>query len=138
VTAAKLKKSAVSTTKIADKAVNGSKIADGSVTGADINPSTLGTVPNATNVPQPLAAPIPVGNAEWLREGETSASCPGVGRAAPNHLCLYDNEESSVDLCCIYDFALNEPAADKNGFIVYWEPNEEGSYVSGQWTVTAP
>jgi hypothetical protein len=39
---------------------------------------------------------------------------------------------------CIYDFALNEPAADKNGFIVYWEPEGNGSFVSGEWTVTAP
>jgi hypothetical protein len=88
--------------------------------------------------PQPLAHSIPEGNVEWLLEGETSSSCPGVGRAAPNHLCLYDNEESGVGLCCIYDFAFNDPAADKNGFIVYWYPESSGSYVSGEWTVTAP
>lgn len=87
---------------------------------------------------QPLAAPIPEGNVEWLREGEVSAACPGVGKAAPNHLCLYDNEESNVELCCIYDFAFNDPAADRNGFIAYWEPTAGGSYVSGEWTVTAP
>jgi hypothetical protein len=181
VTAAKLKKGAVSTAKLADKSVNGAKIADGSVTGADINPSTLGTVPKATDAthatsadsasglttlpsgksesgfyasgggesasgfiadgitfPQPLASRIPKGNVEWLREEEISPSCPGVGQAAPNHVCLYDNEESEVDLCCIYDFEFNNPAADKNGLIIYWEPTEEGSYVSGEWTVTAP
>jgi len=184
VTAAKLKNSAVSTAKLANKSVNGAKIADGSVTGADINPSTLGTVPKATDAtnathatsadsasglttlpsgksesgfyasgggesaggyiadgitfPQPLASRIPEGNVEWLRAEETSPSCPGVGQAAPNHVCLYDNEESEVDLCCIYDFEFNDPAADKNGFIIYWSPTEEGSYVSGQWTVTAP
>lgn len=87
---------------------------------------------------QPLAAPIPEGNVEWLEEGEFSPSCPAVGQAAPNHLCLYDNEESSIELCCIYDFAFNDPAADKNGFIVYWDPNGPSSYVSGEWTVTAP
>jgi Collagen triple helix repeat (20 copies) len=87
---------------------------------------------------QPLAEKIPAGNAEWLQAGETSAFCPAVGTAAPNHLCLYDNEESGVNLCCIYDNEFNEPAADKNGFIVYWEPFEAGSYVSGEYTVTAP
>lgn len=87
---------------------------------------------------QPLAAPIAEGNAEWLKEGETSASCPGVGQAAIGHLCLYDNEENEVNLCCIYDNALDEPAADKNGFIVYWEPTGPEAYVSGEYTVTAP
>ena len=87
---------------------------------------------------QPLAASIPQGNVEWLRAEETSSSCPGRGRAAPNHLCLYDNEESEIDLCCIYDFAFNDPAADRNEFIAYWEPLGSGAYVSGEWTVTAP
>jgi hypothetical protein len=100
--------------------------------------SEEGYIAQGITFQQPLAAPIPPGNVEWLREGETSPSCPGVGRAAPNHVCLYDNEESGVDLCCIYDFAENEPAADKNGFIVYWEPFQDFSYVSGEWTVTAP
>jgi hypothetical protein len=100
--------------------------------------ATGGYIAQGITFQQPLAQPIPVDNAEWLEAGVFSAACPAVGKAAPNHLCLYDNEESNVDLCCIYDFAENDPAADKNGFIVYWEPNEEGSYVSGEWTVTAP
>jgi hypothetical protein len=87
---------------------------------------------------QPLAAPIAEGDAEWLKAGETSASCPGVGEAAVGHLCLYDNEEDELNLCCIYDNALDEPAADKNGFIVYWEPTGPEAYVSGEYTVTAP
>ena len=87
---------------------------------------------------QPLATPIAEGNAEWLKAGETSASCPGVGEAAVGHLCLYDNEEYELNLCCIYDNALDEPAADKNGFIVYWEPTGPEAYVSGEYTVTAP
>jgi hypothetical protein len=100
--------------------------------------SSGGYIAQGITFQQPLAAPIPEGNVEWLEEEETSSSCPGPGKAAPNHLCLYDNEESSVQLCCIYDFAFNDPAADKNGFIVYWEPTGSGSYVSGEWTVTAP
>jgi hypothetical protein len=100
--------------------------------------STGGYIAQGITFQQPLAAAIPAGNVEWLREGDTSPSCPGPGKAAPNHLCLYDNEEYEVQLCCIYDFAFNEPAADKNGFIVYWEPTGSGSYVSGEWTVTAP
>jgi hypothetical protein len=100
--------------------------------------SEEGYIAQGITFPQPLAAAIPKGNVEWLTEGKTSASCPGVGRAAPNHVCLYDNEASGVTLCCIYDFAFHDPAADKNGFIVYWEPFEDFSYVSGEWTVTAP
>jgi hypothetical protein len=100
--------------------------------------SAGGYIADGITFQQPLAAAIPKGNVEWLLEEETSANCPGVGRAAPNHVCLYDNEESEVNLCCIYDFAFNEPAADKNGLIVYWQPTGSGSYVSGQWTVTAP
>jgi hypothetical protein len=49
VTAAKIKKNSITTSKIANGAVDGSKVKDGSLTGADINASTLGTVPNATN-----------------------------------------------------------------------------------------
>ena len=87
---------------------------------------------------QPLAAKLPEGSAEWLEAGQTTTACPGVGRAAPGHLCLYDNEEFAVSLCCIYDNELTYPAADKNGFIVYWEPTDPESYVSGEYTVTAP
>lgn len=49
VTTAKIKKEAVTTKKIRKNAVNGSKVKDASLTGADINLSTLGTVPSATN-----------------------------------------------------------------------------------------
>ncbi len=87
---------------------------------------------------QSLAQAISPGYAVWLPTGETTANCPGVGTAAPGYLCLYDNEEYHVELCCIYDDALDEPAADKNGFIVYWEPSNPEAYVSGEYTVTAP
>jgi len=101
--------------------------------------SENGYIAQGITFPQPLAASIPEGNVEWIAEGAPfTSNCPGVGRAAPNHVCLYDNEDFGVSLCCIYDFAFNDPAADKNGFIVYWQPFEEGSYVSGEWTVTAP
>ena len=100
--------------------------------------STGGYIAQGITFQQPLSAAIPEGNVEWLREGEFSSDCPAVGKATPNHLCLYDNEEFEVDLCCIYDFAFNDPAADKNGFIVYWDPTGNNSYVSGEWTVTAP
>jgi hypothetical protein len=49
VTTAKIKKEAVTTKKIKKNAVVGSKVKDGSLSGADINLSTLGTVPSATN-----------------------------------------------------------------------------------------
>lgn len=50
VTTAKIKREAVTTKKIKKNAVVGAKVKDGSLTGADINLSTLGTVPSATNV----------------------------------------------------------------------------------------
>jgi hypothetical protein len=49
VTTAKIKKEAVTTKKIKKNAVVGAKVKDGSLSGADINLSTLGTVPSATN-----------------------------------------------------------------------------------------
>jgi hypothetical protein len=49
VTTAKIKKEAVATAKIKNGAITGDKVQDGSLTGADINASTLGTVPKATN-----------------------------------------------------------------------------------------
>jgi len=49
VTTAKIKREAVTTKKIKKNAVVGAKVKDGSLTGADINLSTLGTVPSATN-----------------------------------------------------------------------------------------
>lgn len=99
--------------------------------------SSRGYVADGVTFQQPLAAPIPEGNVEWLKKGEFSPDCPAVGQAAPNHACLYDNDEAGVKFCCIYDFGLNDPAADRNGFIVYWEVTNE-AYVSGEWTVTAP
>jgi hypothetical protein len=46
---AKIKKNAVVAAKIKQGAVNSSKVKNGSLTGADINLSSLGTVPSATN-----------------------------------------------------------------------------------------
>ena len=44
-----LKKGAVTKKKLADGSVTGAKVADQSLTGSDVNSSTLGTVPSATN-----------------------------------------------------------------------------------------
>lgn len=49
VTTAKIKKNAVTNKKIKNDAVTGAKVKDGSLTGADINLSTVGTVPSASN-----------------------------------------------------------------------------------------
>lgn len=101
--------------------------------------STGGYIAQGITFQQPLAASIPVGNVELIEEGEPATSiCPGVGRAAPNHVCLYTNEQSNVEECCIYNYALEYPAADKNGFIIYWDVLGSSSYSSGEWTVTAP
>lgn len=47
--ATQLPKNSVGTKQLKKNAVNGSKVKDGSLTGADLNLSTLGTVPSATN-----------------------------------------------------------------------------------------
>jgi hypothetical protein len=52
VTTQKIKKQAVTTNRIADSAVNGDKVLDDSLTGTDIDESTLGTVPSASNANQ--------------------------------------------------------------------------------------
>lgn len=44
-----IKKNAVTSSKIKSSAVTGSKVKNGSLTGSDVNASTLGTVPSATN-----------------------------------------------------------------------------------------
>lgn len=49
ITTGKIKKEAVTSTKIKNNAVTGAKVKDGSLTGSDINASTIGTVPSATN-----------------------------------------------------------------------------------------
>jgi hypothetical protein len=49
VTTAKIKNNAVTTNKVKKNAVTGGKVKDGSLSGADINLSTLGTVPSASN-----------------------------------------------------------------------------------------
>lgn len=49
VTTSKIKNNSISTAKIQNDAVTGAKVKDGSLTGSDINLSSVGTVPNATN-----------------------------------------------------------------------------------------
>ncbi len=49
VTTSKIKNNSISTAKIQNDAVTGAKVKDGSLTGSDINLTTVGTVPNATN-----------------------------------------------------------------------------------------
>jgi hypothetical protein len=118
VTSAKIKKNAVTTAKIKNGAVTGAKVNAGTLgtvpnathaesantasttTGIGTLPSgksesgffaTAGAgeyIADSVTFQQPLAASIPAGNVEWLREGVTSSNCPAPGRAAPNHLCL--------------------------------------------------
>lgn len=56
VTAAKIKASAVTGAKLAANSVIGTNVQDGSLTGSDINLSTLGKVPSATNAEHATSA----------------------------------------------------------------------------------
>lgn len=66
-----LKNNAVTTAKIKDSAITGAKVKDNSLTGSDINPSTIGTVPNATNA-------INATNATKAQSAETAAKAENV------------------------------------------------------------
>lgn len=100
--------------------------------------STTGYIADSITFQQPLAAGISGANIVYNAPGVTTPNCLGPGQAAPGYLCFYVNEQNAVTLCCIYNQALQNPAIDKNGGIIYWYVNATTSFASGQWTVTAP
>jgi hypothetical protein len=88
--------------------------------------------------PQPLASRIPDANVEIIKEQmPLTSNCPGFGRAAPNHLCLYEALTRSVSSQGVNSLDT-EPGIGKNGFIVLVQPTDTNSRVFGEWTVTAP
>lgn len=107
-------------------------------------PSEGSSLADAITYVQPLAAPIATANVIWNLSGTTSAHCPGVGRADPGYLCLYDNEQQAVSdpACCTPAFppfySPGGPGSPSWGAILYWTVTGGDGYVNGEYTVTAP
>ena len=98
--------------------------------------STSGWIGTAITYVQPLSTAIPNGNVIWNKAGTTSTHCSGYGHADPGYLCLYDNEELGLSGgTAFYSTGFSSPSA---GVILYWLVNAADSFVSGEYTVTAP
>ncbi len=98
--------------------------------------STTGYVAEGISFSQPLAAPIAPNHVVYNALKGTSTHCPGFGQAAPGYVCLYEAEASALAFYITRDFVLNENAADKYGFALFFEVKGAG-YAAGSWTVTA-
>jgi hypothetical protein len=97
--------------------------------------STSGYIGTAISYVQPLATAIANGNIVWNKAGTTSVHCSGYGHADPGYVCLYDNEELNVSGTAFYSTGFSSPSA---GAILYWGVTGTSSFVSGEYTVTAP
>jgi hypothetical protein len=90
--------------------------------------------------PRPLAKAIPNGHVIDV-QGSTATHCPGIGKADPGYLCLYNGDVSNEDLNYIYSTGSFVHAKGKPsyGVVLYWTLHAPGAgYVGGTWTVTAP
>jgi hypothetical protein len=97
--------------------------------------STSGYIGTAITYVQPLATAVPNEHVVWNKAGATSTHCSGYGHADPGYLCLYDNEENGLSgSTFFYSSGFSSPSA---GVILYWSVSAAGSYVSGEYTVTA-
>jgi hypothetical protein len=150
--------------------INGHSIKPNTVTGVQVKESTLKTVPSAnalTLLPskhsesgtfagamsdadgylgvgitfqRPLKKAIPNGHVIDV-QGASATHCPGIGKADPGYLCLYNGDVYNVTLNYIYSTTSWVHATGKPSFgvVLYWTLTAPGSgYVGGTWTVTAP
>jgi hypothetical protein len=98
--------------------------------------STSGYVGTAITYVQPLATAIADANVIWNKAGTVSLHCAGYGHADRGYLCLYDLNESGLGSGIFYsNDGFSSPSA---GAILYWTVTSTGSFVSGEYTVTAP
>jgi hypothetical protein len=100
--------------------------------------STTGYAAEGVSFSQPLAAPIAPNHVVYNVLKTTSVHCPGFGHADPGYVCLYESEASGLAFLVARDFAINENAADKYGFALFFEVKAASGYAAGSWTVTAP
>ena len=100
--------------------------------------SATGYVAEGISFSQPLAAAIVANHVVHNAVGTISAHCLGFGQAERGYVCLYESEASGLAFYLTRDFAaINENAADKYGFALFFEVKAAG-FAAGSWTVTAP
>jgi hypothetical protein len=86
-----------------------------------------------------LPASIPLANAHLQTVGTTSANCPGIGRAAPGHLCVYETFNNSMTTFLgFHDPQSGGLAVRPNGTVLIWTSVSTVGNVRGTWTATAP
>jgi hypothetical protein len=100
--------------------------------------STTGYAAEGISFSQPLAAPIAAKHVVHNAVGTISAHCLGFGQAERGYVCLYESEAFGLAFYVTRDFAINENAADKYGFAMFFEIKAASGYAAGSWTVTAP
>ena len=165
VTGAKIADGAVTGAKIADGAVNGSKVADGSLTAAELAPGVIiprtaklqsgETMTGVVGIEEEAAAgsdfvggvgsfqflppaPIPAANRHAIT-GASGPGCPGVGRADPGQLCVYQVRATNATGLSLYDEAGSPGEPSTYGFAYQLLSNAAGVVVfAADWAYTAP
>jgi hypothetical protein len=100
---------------------------------------TNGEIGEGISFAQPLASGIPEGNVVVNPPGtESSAHCPGLGRAERGFLCFYTAENHNMEFVHALNFNFTEFATGLYGFALYFDVLGANSFVDGSWTVTAP
>lgn len=87
----------------------------------------------------PLSKGLPIANLTLIYAGSPySIACPGPGRAAAGHLCVYETSGGGRALVAApYDPA--GPGGEvEYGFILFFSVEAASGYSYGSWTVTAP
>lgn len=103
--------------------------------------STNGRLLVGITFAQPLSAPIPNANVDWMQPTVDGPHCPGNGKADPGYLCLYDWENHNVGqpfAAYSSEAPFSQYSMTSWGAILSWTINGSGSYVDGEYTVTAP
>jgi hypothetical protein len=86
-----------------------------------------------------LPADIPVANAHRQAPGTTSSNCPGIGQAAPGHLCVYEAWNNGMPTFIAFHDPMSSSAAVRTtGTVLIWSSTTVAGNVRGTWTVTAP
>ena len=89
----------------------------------------------------PLAHDLPGTNTTFIAVGDSyTTNCPGIGRALPGQLCVYEEGSGGSTFETIYNPSyLDGPAnVSRMGFGIYWLTSESSAWSYGSWTVEAP
>ena len=99
-----------------------------------------GYVADAVSFRIPLQKDLAAGSVHFIPVGgPTTSDCPGAGRAARGHLCVYEHGESNSTFTQIYRSGHlgGGAGSSKEGFGLYFTTGDTG-WSFGEWTVTAP